>query len=141
LAGPRSGFLPALDHFWNAFASRDPRLVLVICGSAASWMIAKVIDHKGGLHNRVTARMKLEPFTLAESSRFLESRGVKLTRYDQIMLAMVMGGVPHYLKEARPGEFAVSSSGFTRRCLSIRNVMWSWCGSWRSILSGSRAPP
>jgi uncharacterized protein len=106
LAGSRSGFLPALDHFWNAFASRDPRLLLVICGSAASWMIAKVIDHKGGLHNRVTARMKLKPFTLAESSRFLESRGVKLTRYDQIMLAMVMGGVPHYLKEARSGESA-----------------------------------
>lgn len=107
LAGPRSGFLSALDHFWNAVASRDRRLVVVICGSAASWMIAKVIDHKGGLHNRVTARMRLEPFPLAETSQFLLSRGVKLTRYDQIMLAMVMGGVPHYLKEARPGESAV----------------------------------
>jgi DNA-binding transcriptional ArsR family regulator len=107
LAGPRSGFLAALDHFWNAVASRDRRLVVVICGSAASWMIAKVIDHKGGLHNRVTARMRLEPFTLAEASQFLLSRGVKLTRYDQLMLAMVMGGVPHYLKEARPGESAV----------------------------------
>jgi AAA+ ATPase superfamily predicted ATPase len=107
LAGPRSGFLSALDHFWNAVASRDRRLVVVICGSAASWMIAKVIDHKGGLHNRVTARMRLEPFTLAEASQFLLSRGVKLTRYDQLMLAMVMGGVPHYLKEARPGESAV----------------------------------
>jgi hypothetical protein len=121
LAGPRSGFLPALDHFWNASASRDPRLVLVICGSAASWMIAKVIDHKGGLHNRVTARMKLEPFTLAESSRFLESRGVRLTRYDQIMLAMVMGGVPHYLKEARPGESAAQI--IDRACFSPSGLL------------------
>ena len=116
LAGARARFLPALDHFWNAFASKDPRLILVICGSAASWMIEKVIDHKGGLHNRVTARMKLKPFTLAESSRFLESRGVRLTHYDQIMLAMVMGGVPHYLKEARPGESAVQT--IDRACFS-----------------------
>lgn len=106
LAGARSRFLQALDHFWNTFASRDPQLIVIICGSAASWMISKVIDHKGGLHNRVTARMKLEPFTLGETSRFLTSRGVKLTRYDQLMLAMVIGGVPHYLKEARPGESA-----------------------------------
>lgn len=106
LAGPRSGFLPALDHFWNTFLSRDPRFILVICGSAASWMIAKVVDHKGGLHNRVTARLRLEPFTLSESAIFLKSRGVSLTNYDQLSLAMVMGGVPHYLKEAVPGKSA-----------------------------------
>ncbi|MEO0445488.1 MAG: ATP-binding protein [Verrucomicrobiota bacterium] len=106
LASPRSRFLPALDHFWNTFLSRDPRYILIICGSAASWMINKVVDHKGGLHNRVTERMKLEPFSLAESSRFFQSRGVKLTQYDQLMLAMVMGGVPHYMKEASPGSSA-----------------------------------
>ncbi len=69
-------------------------------------MIAKVIDHKGGLHNRITARMKLEPFTLEESAQFLKAKRVKLTPYDQLTLAMVMGGVPHYLKEAEPGKSA-----------------------------------
>jgi len=131
LAGPRSRFLTALDHFWNTFASKDPRLIVVICGSAASWMIAKVIDHKGGLHNRVTARMKLEPFTLAESSRFLESRGVKLTRYDQIMLAMVMGGVPHYLKEARPGESVAQI--IDRACFSPSGLLLKRRARTRSI--------
>jgi len=106
LASARSRFLPALDYFWNTCLCKDPRFILVICGSAASWMITKVIDHKGGLHNRVTARMKLEPFSLAESARFLKSRSVKLTPYDQLTLAMVMGGVPHYLKEAQPGKSA-----------------------------------
>ncbi len=106
LASARSRFLPALDHFWNTYLRKDPRFILVICGSAASWMIAKVIDHKGGLHNRITARMKLDPFTLTESGQFLKSRGVKLTQYDQITLAMVMGGIAHYLKEAQPGQSA-----------------------------------
>lgn len=72
-------------------------------------MIAKVIDQKGGLHNRVTARMRLNPFTLAESARFLQAQQVRLTPYDQLMLAMVMGGVPHYLKEVLPGQSAVQA--------------------------------
>lgn len=109
LASPRSRFLEALDHFWNSFLSKDPRYILVVCGSAASWMISQIIDQKGGLHNRVTARIKLEPFTLSESSRFLKSRGISLTTYDQLMLAMAMGGVPHYLKEIQAGQSAVQA--------------------------------
>jgi AAA+ ATPase superfamily predicted ATPase len=109
LAGPRARFMEALQHFWNSFLSKDARFILVVCGSAASWMIAQVIDAKGGLHNRVTARIKLEPFTVAESARFLKSRGVKLTPYDQLTLATVMGGVPHYLKEVQPGQSAVQA--------------------------------
>jgi len=109
LAGPRARFMEALQHFWNSFLSKDERFILVVCGSAASWMIAQVIDAKGGLHNRVTARIKLEPFTLAESARFLKSRGVNLTPYDQLTLATVMGGVPHYLKEVQPGQSAVQA--------------------------------
>jgi AAA+ ATPase superfamily predicted ATPase len=107
LASPRSRFLQALDYFWNSFISKDPRFKLVICGSAASWMISKVLNEKGGLHNRVTARMKLEPFTVAESAQFLKSRGVKLTAYDHLTLTSVMGGVPYYLKEVQPGQSAV----------------------------------
>lgn len=56
LASPRSGFLSALDHFWNSFGSRQRDLILVICGSAASWMIVNVLHHKGGLHNCVFRR-------------------------------------------------------------------------------------
>lgn len=109
LSSPRSRFLQALDHFWNSFLGKDPKFILVVCGSAASWMIAKIINQKGGLHNRITSRIKLEPFTLAESEQFLKARGIKLTQYDQLTLATVMGGVPHYLKEVEPGQSAVQA--------------------------------
>ncbi len=106
LAGRKSKFLPALDHFWNTFLSRHPQFLLIVCGSAASWMISKLIHHKGGLHNRVTARLRLEPFTLAETEAFLKSRQVNLTRYDILTLTMAFGGVPFYLREAKPGRSA-----------------------------------
>jgi hypothetical protein len=67
LAARRSGFLAALDHFWNSWASRQPNLVVVVCGSAASWMIHRLVQHRGGLHNRVTRRVRLDPFTLASA--------------------------------------------------------------------------
>lgn len=106
LAGHKSKFLPALDHFWNTFLSRHPQFLLIVCGSAASWMISKLIHHKGGLHNRVTARLRLEPFTLAETETFVKSRQISLTRYDLLTLTMAFGGVPFYLREAKPGRSA-----------------------------------
>lgn len=99
----RSKFCPALEHFWNSWASKRRDLLLVVCGSAASWMVKNLVEAKGGLHNRVTRKIRLLPFTLGETRAFLRSRGVELTDYQTIELYMALGGVPHYLKMAEPG--------------------------------------
>jgi uncharacterized protein len=93
---PKSGFLQALEHFWNSWASGRKDMVLIVCGSAASWMIHKLINNKGGLHNRVTKRLKIAPFTLKECEEFLRARNNVLDRYQVIQLYMVMGGIPFY---------------------------------------------
>ena len=103
---PRSGFLPALEHFWNGWASKRKDILLIVCGSAASWMIKNIVRNKGGLHNRITSQIRLAPFTLAETELFLKKIGVSIDRYQIIQLYMAMGGVPHYLKEAKPGMSA-----------------------------------
>ncbi|MBK9515392.1 MAG: AAA family ATPase [Flavobacteriales bacterium] len=100
----RSRFLSAFSHFWNSFASTRNDLVVVICGSAASYMIDNVINHKGGLHNRITQRIHLRPFDLHETELLLRQNKVKLTRYDILQLYMAMGGVPYYLQMVEPGE-------------------------------------
>jgi AAA+ ATPase superfamily predicted ATPase len=101
---PRSGFLSAFDNFWNSWASKQPNLVVVICGSAASWMIQNIVRNKGGLHNRLTRRIRLAPFNLKETEQFLESQRVQFKRYQTLQIYMMMGGIPHYLKELRRGE-------------------------------------
>jgi len=106
LAGRRSRFLAALDHMWNSWGSQQQNLVLIVCGSAASWMIRKIFNDKGGLHNRVTHRIRLLPFDLSESREFLRSRDVRLTDYQILELTMAFGGVPLYLEQARRGESA-----------------------------------
>lgn len=101
---PKSKFLQAFDHFWNAWASRYPNLIIVICGSAALWMIQNILRNKGGLHNRLTRRIRLMPFNLYETERLLLQKGVVLDRYQIIELYMAMGGIPQYLKEIKAGE-------------------------------------
>lgn len=108
MATHKSGFLRGLSYFWNSWAVRK-HMVVVLCGSAASWMIQKVLRNKGGLHNRVTRRIRLKPFTLAETKTYLASRSVFPDHYQLIQLYMVMGGIPHYLKEVKNGLSAAQN--------------------------------
>jgi len=103
---PRSGFVSALEYFWNQHGSQMKNLIFVVCGSSASWMQSKLIKNRGGLHNRTTARINLQPFTLRETELYIKKRKIKLSRYQIIQLYMVMGGVPHYLKELTTGKSA-----------------------------------
>lgn len=100
LATHKSGFLRALGFFWNSWAV-NKNIIVVICGSAASWMINKVVNHRGGLHNRITKRIQLQPFTLAETKEYLQNKNINFKNYQIVQLYMAMGGVPHYLKEIR----------------------------------------
>jgi uncharacterized protein len=100
---PRSGFLAALDNFWNQYCTKRDDIILVICGSAASWIIQKVINDRGGLHNRITHRLQLLPFTLKETQAYLASRHVKMDTKDLALLYMCIGGIPFYLKDVQSG--------------------------------------
>ncbi|MFH1654445.1 MAG: ATP-binding protein [Pseudomonadota bacterium] len=106
LASQKSGFLQALEHFWNRYISRDKRIITIICGSAASWMIKNIIHSKGGLHNRVTKKIRLLPFTLSETEEFLNSRNINLDRKQITEIYMATGGVAQYLRYIERGKSA-----------------------------------
>lgn len=104
----KSGFLRALGFFWNSWAVRQ-NIVVVVCGSAASWMIQKVVNNRGGLHNRITKRIYLKPFSLAETEEYFKNKNFNFTRYQIIQLYMAIGGIPHYLKEIKGNKSAVQN--------------------------------
>ncbi|MGM9787561.1 MAG: ATP-binding protein [Candidatus Cryptobacteroides sp.] len=97
LDSKKSGFLPAFEFFWNDYASTKHNFVFVLCGSATSWMDDKITKNKGGLFNRQTCRLYLEPFTLYETERFLEKKDINWSRYEIAECYMIMGGIPFYL--------------------------------------------
>lgn len=108
LATHKSGFLNGLSYFWNSWAVKQS-IVVVICGSAASWMIQKVVNDKGGLHNRITKQIHLYPFTLLETEEYLKARKIQLDRYQIAQIYMALGGIPHYLKEVKNGKSAAQN--------------------------------
>lgn len=116
----KSKFVMGLDWFWNSWAS-NRKIVVVICGSAASWMIKKVINNRGGLHNRVTKRIHINPFNLTETEAFLQHSKVKLSRYHILQLYMALGGIPHYLKEIKAGQSAAQN--INRICFQEKGLL------------------
>ena len=102
MATRNSDFLTGLDYFWNRWASSSKDLLLIICGSAASWIINKVVNNRGGLHNRLTRQLLITPFTLKECQLFYESRNIPMTRYQMTEAYMIFGGIPYYMSLMEP---------------------------------------
>ncbi|MDX2250370.1 MAG: ATP-binding protein [Bacteroidia bacterium] len=121
LETPKSGFLKGLGWFWNSWAVNQ-NIVVVICGSAASWMIKKVVHDKGGLHNRITKRIYLQPFDLEETEHFFKTKNLNFDRYQILQLYMALGGVPHYLEEVEGGKS--TAQNIDAICFSQNGLLW-----------------
>jgi len=92
----KSHLVRAIDAFWNSWCN-GRNVLLIVCGSAASWMLDNVINQHGGLYGRVTAEMKLAPFTLAETEQYFHLMGAQMSRYDVAQAYMAIGGIPFYM--------------------------------------------
>jgi len=102
MATMHSDFLSGLDFFWNRYASSRGDVLLIICGSAASWITNNIINNRGGLHNRLTRQILVEPWSLAECEDFFNSRNIPMTRFQMTEAYMVFGGIPYYLELFEP---------------------------------------
>lgn len=116
-----SGFISALEHFWNSWASARRDVLLIVCGSAASWMINNLINNHGGLHNRVTHQMPIDPFTLAECEVFFKSKSATYDRYQLLQLYMVLGGIPFYLDMVETAQSAAQN--INRLCFTPKGSL------------------
>ena len=99
---PKSVFVNALEHFWNSWALMRDDIVFVACGSATSWMNDKLVDNQGGLYNRVTRKIMLHSFTLAECQEYLKNKNCNWNAYQIIQSYMILGGVPFYYSFLNP---------------------------------------
>ncbi|MDR3304754.1 MAG: ATP-binding protein, partial [Clostridiales Family XIII bacterium] len=111
-----SGFVPALENFWNGWASAREDICLIICGSAASWIVKKLFQNRGGLHNRVTRRILLQPFSLAECRRYFMQEGLPADETNLLEAYMCVGGIPYYLSLLRAGNSLAQN--ISRLCFS-----------------------
>ncbi len=104
LSTRKSKFLQEIDYFWNTQWSRMQNVKLIVCGSAASWILDNLINAKGGLHNRITYQILVEPFSLSETKKFLEMMDIDLKPMQILDLYMIMGGIPFYLSKLQKNK-------------------------------------
>ena len=102
MATMHSDFTAGLDYFWNRWAASRKDVLLIVCGSAASWITDNIINDNGGLHNRLTRQILVEPFTLKECEQYFGNRRLPMTRYQIAEAYMIFGGIPYYLSLMEP---------------------------------------
>ena len=119
-AKQKSGFMAALAYFWNDWGRKN-KIILVVCGSAGSWMMSNIVKEKGSLYNRMTKLIHIQPFTLSETKEFLSSKGIYYNEEQILQIYMVMGGMPHYLKEVSAGLSAVQNIQYM--CFSPNGIL------------------
>lgn len=105
----KSDFRMYFGHFWNTFCEKRDDIIVILCGSAASYMVQNVISNKGSLHARLTYKLQIKPFTLYETKAYLESKNIKWGHYHILHLYIAIGGVPQYLSKVRKGESVVQA--------------------------------
>lgn len=105
----KSDFRMYFSHFWNTYCEKRSDLLVIVCGSAASYMVQNVISNRGSLHARITYKLQINPFTLAETRAYLESKHIKWGVYDILHLYIAIGGIPHYLSKLQKGESCVQA--------------------------------
>ena len=105
----KSDFRMYFGHFWNTYCEKRSDIIVVLCGSAASYMVQNVISNEGSLHARLTYKLQIKPFTLFETMEFLKSKKINWGHYHILHLYIAIGGIPHYLNKVRKGESVVQT--------------------------------
>ncbi len=104
LATKRSGpLLSAFEHLWNRYLSRMPNVKVIVCGSAASWMIKKIVHNTAGLYGRLTQKLHLLPLSLHETEKYLSVKGIHLDKKQIVEIYLAIGGIPKYLNHVERG--------------------------------------
>lgn len=100
----RSNFVCAIEDFWNNWGATQKDLVLIVCGSATAWITRKIIKNHRGLHNRLTLKLYLHPFTLRETKQHFRALGLNYSDDAIAECYMAMGGIPYYQQMLEPGK-------------------------------------
>ena len=105
----KSDFLKYFGHFWNSYCEKRKDILLIVCGSAASYMIKNIVSNKGSLYARLSYALRLMPFSLYETKLYLESKQIRWSHYYILQLYTCLGGIPHYLSKVKKEESVVQN--------------------------------
>ena len=122
MGGKDPFFLSQLKTIWDMYFSKNPHLIIALCGSISSWIEENILSSTGFL-GRITIDLVLDELSLHSCNAFWHPKETRITAYEKFKLLSVTGGVPLYLEQIRPdlpAEQNIRDLCFTKGGLLVR---------------------
>ena len=109
-----------LQTLWDE-CLKDENVMLVLCGSAMSFIEKELLSEKNPLYGRATGIYKMDAMGFYDAAQFFPT----YSHRDQIMAYAVLGGIPHYLRQFDPAlslEDNIKQNILTKGCVLYSEV-------------------
>ena len=83
-----------LQNLWDA-ELRDANVMIVLCGSAMSFIEKELLAEKNPLYGRATGIYRMKEMGFYDAVKFFPDYSER----DKVIAYSVLGGIPHYLKQ------------------------------------------
>lgn len=94
-------FLGKLKNAWDLYFKSNPELMLIVCGSASSWIQKNILSNTGFL-GRISFTLIMEELPIEDAAKFWDRASGRISAYEKLKILSVIGGVPKYLEEIDP---------------------------------------
>ncbi len=86
-----------LQNLWDA-ELKDKNVMIVLCGSAMSFIEKELLAEKNPLYGRATGIYKMTEMGFYDAGKFFPNYSDK----DKVLAYSILGGIPHYLRQFSP---------------------------------------
>lgn len=107
-----------LQNLWDT-VFKDSNIMIILCGSAMSFIEKELLAEKNPLYGRATGIYKMREMGFYDAVRFFPD----YSDADKVLAYAVLGGIPHYLNQFSP-ELTVSEN-IKRHILTKGSVLYS----------------
>ena len=83
-----------LQNLWDA-RLKDENVMIILCGSAMSFMEKEILAEKNPLFGRATGILKMRGMDFYDAVRFVPA----YSPLEKIAVYAILGGIPHYLRQ------------------------------------------
>lgn len=88
-----------LQNLWDA-ELRNSNVMIILCGSAMSFIEKELLAEKNPLYGRATGIYKMKEMGFYDAAKFFPDYSDR----DKVLTYAVLGGIPHYLRQWNPGH-------------------------------------
>ena len=109
-----------LQNLWDA-ELRDANVMIILCGSAMSFIEKELLAEKNPLYGRATGIYKMKEMGFYDAAKFFPDYSDR----DKVLAYAVLGGIPHYLRQWNPGlsiDENIKRNILTKGCILYSEV-------------------